>query len=183
MLDTASLQGSSSAIYTSWAAKTWTGTTYRSQTEWLKPWDNIQERIALLVTNGICFEGVRARWGLTCIAFVLTLFEETRENKEYKGKQKVRWDQQADEGGWGQRGNNWRQDFCITAAPLDLQGEEEGPHKVTLHKPPTQNFPDVSRINNLKEKDRFSLLNKNKKLKKKAFCSLYKWTSALSLQY
>lgn len=163
MLDTASLQGSSSAIYTSWAAKTWTGTTYRSQTEWLKPWDNIQERIALLVTNGICFEGVRARWGLTCIAFVLTLFEETRENKEYKGKQKVRWDQQADEGGWGQRGNNWRRYFCITAAPLDLQGEEEGPHKVTLHKPPTQNFPDVSRINNLKEKDRFSLLNKKKK--------------------
>lgn len=140
---TASLQGSSSAIYASWAAKTWTGTMYGSQNEWLKPWDNIQEQIALLVTNGICFEDVRARWGLTCIAFVFTLFEETRENKEHKGKQKVRWDQQADEGGWRQKGNNWRQYFCITAAPLDLQGEKEGPHKVlhNLEQPPHSKFP------------------------------------------
>lgn len=39
------------------------------------------------------------------------LFEEKRENKEYKGKEQVRWDQQADEGGWGQRGNNQREYF------------------------------------------------------------------------
>lgn len=52
------------------------------------------------------------------------LFEEKRENKEYKGKEQVRWDQQADEGGWGQRGIK-ENIFCITAVPIDLQWKKE----------------------------------------------------------
>lgn len=58
------------------------------------------------------------------------LFEEKRENKEYKGTQQVRWDQQADEGGWGQKGNNQREYvFALQQHPQSSNGRRKAPSR------------------------------------------------------